>query len=511
MQTSAAIYLRVSLDHEMDGRTIDRHRQDCQRIARERGWTIHREYVDQSISATDKAKTRPGYDAMVADYQAGKFSAIICWDLDRLTRQPRQLEDWIEAAEDRGLVLVTANGEADLSTDGGRLFARMKAAVARSEVERKGRRQSSAQAQRARQGRAPKGIRPLGYALNGDILEDEAKAVQEVYAAFLAGSSLRGIARALSGEDGENVPADVPATETQTRRLALERNQRRAEENKTRGPADQLAMKPVPEPKPWNPASVLMLLRNPRYAGYSTYTPKETDDEGKKRRSYKAKIVRTEDGEPVYGLWEPIIDENTWWKVQEKLDSAERVSNRSGTERKHMGSGLYLCGICGTKVRAHGQRYRCAGHVLRSREQVDTYVLTAVRARLGRDDLADLLPDRDEPRLAEIRTLIEKQEARIRRAQRDYDDEIIEGRDLKRIRSKAEAAIAKLDAERLTLSVSDTAGGVLSDQNPVSAFEAGDLGIRRSVVDALCEVHLHHNPKGRRDFRPETVEIVWRR
>ena len=82
MQTSAAIYLRVSLDHEMDGRTIDRHRQDCQRIARERGWTIHRECVDQSISATDKAKTRPGYDAMVADYQAGKFSAIICWDLE---------------------------------------------------------------------------------------------------------------------------------------------------------------------------------------------------------------------------------------------------------------------------------------------------------------------------------------------------------------------------------------------------------------------------------------------
>lgn len=160
MHVYAALYLRVSLDHEMDGRTIDRHREDCQRIARERGWTVFREYVDQSISATDKSKVRPGYDAMVADYEAGKFSAIICWDLDRLTRQPRQLEDWIDAAEERGLLLVTANGEADLTTDGGRLFARMKAAVARSEVERKGARQRNAHAQRARQGRAPKGIRP---------------------------------------------------------------------------------------------------------------------------------------------------------------------------------------------------------------------------------------------------------------------------------------------------------------------------------------------------------------
>lgn len=52
---------------------------------------------------------------MVADYEAGKFTASICWDLDRLTRQPRELEDWIDAAKFRGLALVTANGEADLT------------------------------------------------------------------------------------------------------------------------------------------------------------------------------------------------------------------------------------------------------------------------------------------------------------------------------------------------------------------------------------------------------------
>ena len=95
-------------------------------------------YVDQSRSATDKTKKRPDYDRMVADYLTGSFDAIICWDLDRLTRQPRQLEEWIDAAEARGLRLVTANGEADLTTDGGRMYARVKAAVARGEVERSG-------------------------------------------------------------------------------------------------------------------------------------------------------------------------------------------------------------------------------------------------------------------------------------------------------------------------------------------------------------------------------------
>lgn len=125
----AAIYLRISLDREMDGLAIDRQREQCEELAKYRQWQVVETYVDQSKSATDRTKVRPAYDQMVADYKAGAFDAIICYDLDRLTRQPRQLEDWIDASELRGLALVTANGDADLSTDGGRMYARIKAAV----------------------------------------------------------------------------------------------------------------------------------------------------------------------------------------------------------------------------------------------------------------------------------------------------------------------------------------------------------------------------------------------
>jgi DNA invertase Pin-like site-specific DNA recombinase len=90
---------------------------------------------------------------MVEDFKAGRFNALVTWDLDRLTRQSRQLDDWIDAAESQGLRLVTANGEADLQTDGGRMYARIKAAVARAEMERKGARQSRAHLQRAAKGR----------------------------------------------------------------------------------------------------------------------------------------------------------------------------------------------------------------------------------------------------------------------------------------------------------------------------------------------------------------------
>lgn len=206
----AAIYLRISLDREMDGLAIERQREDCENLARFRRWEVVETYVDQSISASDRTKRRPAYERMVGDYEAGLIDAIVCYDLDRLTRQPRELEDWIDRAESRGLLLVTANGDADLSTDGGRMYARIKAAVARAEVERKGARQSRAHIQRAKQGSPPKGARPLGYATSGEVIEHEAEAVKAIYAAFLRGDSLQGIARSLSGAQGDGEGAGVP-------------------------------------------------------------------------------------------------------------------------------------------------------------------------------------------------------------------------------------------------------------------------------------------------------------
>jgi DNA invertase Pin-like site-specific DNA recombinase len=114
--------------------------------------------------------------------------------LDRLTRQPRQLEDWIDAAQERGLLLVTANGEADLSTDGGRMFARIKATVARGEIERKAPRQRAAALQRAERGKPPLGVRLTGYSPTGEIIENEAAIVRQLFDRFAAGDSLRALA-----------------------------------------------------------------------------------------------------------------------------------------------------------------------------------------------------------------------------------------------------------------------------------------------------------------------------
>jgi hypothetical protein len=88
--------------------------------------------------------TRPVYRQMLADIESGTIGAVVCYHLDRLHRQPRELEDFIELADKRRVALSTVTGEVDLGTDNGRLTARITGAVAKAEVERKSARQKSA-------------------------------------------------------------------------------------------------------------------------------------------------------------------------------------------------------------------------------------------------------------------------------------------------------------------------------------------------------------------------------
>lgn len=454
---------------------------------------------------------------MVADYKAGVFDAIICYDLDRLTRQPRQLEDWIDAAELRGLALVTANGDADLGTDGGRMYARIKAAVARAEMERKGARQSAAQLQRAKQGRIPKGMRPLGYAVNGDVIPEEAKAVRAIYRLFTRSDhpeSLRSLARGLSGT--ELIPGLSPRPK-HSHVVSVERAQQRIAEGK-----EPRTVQPDGE---WSPSTVLGILRNPRYTQMSTYTPKLAQADGGRRRSWRAQILRDDAGEPIRGQWDAIVDDETWWRAQTILDDAERVTNTSGsTKRKHLGSGLYRCGICGAKVTGASRGYRCAQHVernddgtvivpslMRSGVQVDEFVTALVAERLKQPDALRKEASTDQDAVASgIAAAISEQRARILRAQRDYDEEIIEGRDLKRIRDAAEARIAQLETERLLSGQAAGLAPVLGVDDPSEVFLNASLAVQRQVIDVLVTVTLLPQPRGKKGFNPDSVGIEWR-
>lgn len=471
----AALYLRISLDQTGEGLAIDRQRKECQRIARQRRWRVVDEYVDNSISASDARKNRPGYDALVKAYEAGEFDALICYDMDRLTRQPRQMEDWIDAAEKRGLDLVTANGECDLQTDAGQTFARVRMAFALGEVKRKSARQRAAAVQRADTGRPPLGVRLTGYTPKGQTVSDEAKIVRQIFALFHGGESLRGIVRTLT-EGG----------------------------HATRNG------------KPWNPSTIRDILVNPRYAGRAVYN-----------------------GEPngKRGNWEALVSEDVFDAVQARLTDPRRATNRVGTDRKHLGSGLFVCDVCSSPVVSFsGGRYRCKsacvnrahGPVDNQRVRqiisevdgepgtaplargVDEFVTAVLAERLSRPDTATLLAPAPAD-TAPLRDEIAALRARLANFENDYAEGVITGRQLREASEKVTAALAKADRELRALVPGGTPlGGVLTAPDPASAFLDASLMGRRSVIDALCEVRLMRGSRGSKTFDHNTVRIQWR-
>ena len=450
------LYMRISLDLTGEGLAIERQRQDCKRIALERGWITVREYVDDSISAFKRSKKRPGYDQMVADYKGGLFDAIVVWDLDRLTRQPRQLEDWIEAAEERGLKLVTANGEADLTVDAGRMFARIKAAVARQESERKSARQTAAAKQRAEKGRPPLGTRLTGYTVDGKIIETEAEVIRAIFARFYAGDSLRSIERWL-GETGV----------------------------------------PTRHGKPWNFSSVRETLTNPRYAGRVYYNRREHGTNG--------------DWAPA--VFPAIVEEHVFDAVNARLADPRRKTNKTGTDRKYLGSSVYQCDVCKHPVRSTylGGKvgYRCpSGHVNRTAAPIDMAVNALIRARLGKPDVASLVNAPASKEASAAAAELKRQRGRLNQVEQDYDNDLIDGKRFKEKKEKVEAEIAAVEA-RLTLI---TAGGevaaTLDAADPVAAYDSAPLGVQQAVIRFFMTVELLHAPRGRKGFDPETIRIT---
>ncbi|KGA18216.1 hypothetical protein GM51_8905 [freshwater metagenome] len=458
----AAIYLRISQDQTGEGLAIERQRKDCEGIALQKGWEIVDTYAD-TVSASKREVRRPDYERMVSDLHAGKFDAVICYDLDRLTRQPRELEDWVDLAKYRNIALVTANGEADLTNDNGRLFALIKVGVARAEVERKGARQVAALRQRAERGGVPKGVPLTGYDKDGNVIADEAKIVRRVFDLFVAGETLKGIGRILN-ESG-----------VKTRRGAR-----------------------------WDSSTITGLLRNARYCGRSTYRVREVTSDGKVR--YSRHVAEAK------GNWEAIVSENTFDLVQARLNDPSRKTNRAGTERKHLGASLYLCGRCGGRASRNSRAYWCpqGGHVARTGAPIDEFVLRIVEARLGLPDVLEAFSQDTGALMLETATEAQLIEARLGIVENDYDEGVIDGRRYQEASVKLREQLAKVYAKRASIVGGNALADVLSAHNPAHAFTEATLGVKRAVIDALMTVTLLPVPRGKKGFDPDTVVIEWK-
>ena len=230
----AAVYARISKDRTGEGLGVDRQVEACRAKAAEQGWTVGEIYRDDSLSAS-KSVTRPAYERLMADIKSDKVKALVVYDLDRLTRKPLELEQFMLLVEETGLNLVVKNGDVVLTTGNDRFMARVRGNVARLEADRIAERTREQKEQRALSGK-PLGtrFRTFGYThKTWEIVPAEAEIVREVFA------------RAATGESRHKISADLRARGVLT---------------VTGGP--------------WLPLQTSRMLRTHRYAGLATYKGK---------------------------------------------------------------------------------------------------------------------------------------------------------------------------------------------------------------------------------------------
>lgn len=130
MPVPVGCYYRISEDMAGDAKGVARQRDDCLNLARLRRWEPV-QYEDNDLSAYKPNVVRPDFEQMLKDLDAGVIRGVVVYNLDRLTRQPKELERLIEIYDrHEGLIFASLEGDINLSTSDGRTMARVLVAFA---------------------------------------------------------------------------------------------------------------------------------------------------------------------------------------------------------------------------------------------------------------------------------------------------------------------------------------------------------------------------------------------
>ena len=114
-----------------------------------------------------KGRVRSAYRRLLGDLRAGSIDGVIIYHLDRLHRQPRELEEFFDVCLAAGVDdLATVTGRINLADPDGQFQARILGAVAKKESDDKSRRirrkheELAAAGRVSGGGRDPTGTRP---------------------------------------------------------------------------------------------------------------------------------------------------------------------------------------------------------------------------------------------------------------------------------------------------------------------------------------------------------------
>ncbi|MFM9793338.1 recombinase family protein [Streptomyces turgidiscabies] len=391
---------------------------------------------------------------------------LIVLDLDRLTRDQRTLEDIIEVADDYSRPFVDMTGTLDLLTENGQDNARMLTTMAGKQSSATARRVKTSHLSRAMRGIPVGGNRPFGWADDKrTLVYQEAIQIKAAARLLLAGVKASTIIRKWN-ELGRVT---------------------------TQGNA-------------WRRRTFVLMMTSPRMVGYRVYGPKE--------QPHHTRYLVDEEGNPVKGQYDPILDEHTWHSVVALLAGPDRPGAYEVPVRVgYMLSGIIRCGSCGKKIYGNAKGggkfdYACklndggCGKACGAGLAIDGIVSNLVLARLEEQRVTVDVQPWD--KTVELEELNQKKKSLL--AQYHENDDM--GPYIFPKIRKVEGQIAELVKERAAHARRHAAP---KTTDIVSSWPSLVVEQKNNICGELIEaIILQPATKGSNRFNPARLQVVWR-
>ena len=328
-QKITALYPRLSHEDELQGESnsISNQKRILETYAKQNGFSNLRWYTDDGYSGANFQ--RPGFQAMLADIEAGKVGTVIVKDMSRLGRNYLQVGMYTEMIfPQKGVRFIAINDGVD-SAQGDNDFAPLRNIFNEWLVRDTSKKIKAVKRSKGMNGKPITSKPVYGYLMDEDenfiIDEEAAPVVKQIYNLCLAGNGPTKIARMLTEQQ---IP--TPGT-LEYRRTGSTRRYHPGYECK------------------WATNTVVHLLENREYTGCLVNFKTE-------KPSYKLKhsIENPPEKQAVFeNHHEPIIDRETWERVQE-LRKQRKRPNRY--DEVGLFSGILFCADCGSVM--YQQRYQ---------------------------------------------------------------------------------------------------------------------------------------------------------
>lgn len=391
-------YCRQSIEKK-DSLSIDSQLQLIHNFCTARSWEWQ-DYVDRGYSG--KSLNRPGFQALLKDVRSGKVDKIVCYRLDRISRNIAEFSNLILELQEYHCEFVSITENFDTSTPIGRAMIMICMVFAQMERETISDRVRDNYYYRSKLGFWGGGMAPYGYRLarttyhgqNHTVLEiapEQARVVQQIYDWYLEpGTGIRQILHRLNCE------------------LKI----------------------PSPKGTQWTSRVVADLLEKPLYAPNDMTVYRYLKAEGANILNPPEEFDGTA-AVDLYGMTEigagrqhkrcrnisdmycnirrhpAIIDSAVWVQAAQKRAQAKKVPRRQGTGQNSPFTGLLRCQECGHSVsilHGHGgDYYVCSSRKNRGRDacslpmlrqdRIDSGIFQGIREHLDNPEIRQQIMD----------------------------------------------------------------------------------------------------------------------